>query len=81
MKSSDCFMEDIFDKVLKKFPDSFLLLSSDLENNIKAFLNFFSNYLDLISREEFTIQREVLLKTRKKIEALERQLCMYKNLI
>ena len=79
MKVSDNFMEDIFDKVLKKFPDSSLLFSSDLENKIKILLNFFFNYLDVISREEFNIQKKVLLKTRKRVEALERQLYIYKN--
>ena len=46
----------------------------DMENNINALLRSMFTKLDLINREEFDIQTEVLKKTRLKLEALEAKL-------
>lgn len=43
----------------------------DLEKNMKAMLNQGFAKLDLLTREEFEIQSEVLARTRAKLEALE----------
>jgi ubiquinone biosynthesis accessory factor UbiK len=43
----------------------------DLERNLKALLAGFFSRLDLVTREEFDVQRQVLLRTREKIECLE----------
>jgi len=43
----------------------------DLERNLKALLAGFFSRLDLVTREEFDVQRQVLLRTREKIERLE----------
>jgi len=43
----------------------------DLERNLKALLAGFFSRLDLVTREEFDVQRQVLLRTREKIEGLE----------
>jgi BMFP domain-containing protein YqiC len=45
--------------------------AQDLERNLKALLSGFFSRLDLVTREEFDIQRQVLLRTREKIERLE----------
>jgi len=45
-----------------------------MENNINALLRSMFTKLDLINREEFDIQTEVLKKTRLKLEALEAKL-------
>jgi len=45
----------------------------DVEKNLKAMLTAFFARMDLVTREEFDIQREVLLRTREKLEALERK--------
>ncbi len=44
----------------------------DLEQNFKAALQSGLNKLNLVTREEFDVQRSVLLRTREKIDALER---------
>jgi BMFP domain-containing protein YqiC len=44
---------------------------SDLEQNMKATLQAGLGKLDLVTREEFEVQRAVLLRSRGKIEALE----------
>jgi BMFP domain-containing protein YqiC len=43
----------------------------DIEKNIKALLQSGLQRLDLVPREEFEIQAEVLLRSREKLEALE----------
>ena len=52
-------------EVLKRSP------AGDLEKNLKAMLNQGFARLDLLTREEFEIQSEVLARTRAKLEALE----------
>lgn len=43
----------------------------DIEKNVKALLQSALQRLDLIPREEFELQTEVLRRTREKLEALE----------
>lgn len=45
---------------------------ADLEQNFKATLQAGLARLDLVTREEFDVQRAVLLRTRQKVEELER---------
>lgn len=45
--------------------------AADLEKNARAVLGSFFSKLDLVSREEFDIQTQVLLRTREKLKALE----------
>ena len=45
---------------------------ADIEQNMKATLQAGLAKLDLVTREEFEVQRAVLLRTREKIDALER---------
>lgn len=46
----------------------------ELQENFKAVLQTGLAKLDLVTREEFEVQRAVLLKTREKLEALQQQL-------
>ena len=46
----------------------------DFEKNAKAMLGSAFGKLDLVTREEFEVQRAVLARTREKLEALERDL-------
>ena len=45
--------------------------AKDIEKNIKAMLQSGLTRLDLVTRQEFDIQAEVLRKTREKVERLE----------
>jgi BMFP domain-containing protein YqiC len=45
--------------------------AKDIEKNVKALLQSALERLDLIPREEFELQTEVLRRTREKLEALE----------
>jgi BMFP domain-containing protein YqiC len=46
----------------------------DVEKNLRAVLTSVFSRLDLVTREEFDIQRQVLARTRAKLDALERKL-------
>jgi BMFP domain-containing protein YqiC len=45
--------------------------AGDIEKNMRAALAGVFARLDLVTREEFDVQREVLSRTRAKLEALE----------
>ena len=45
--------------------------AGDIEKNLRAALAGVFAKLDLVTREEFDVQREVLLRTREKLVALE----------
>jgi len=44
---------------------------ADVQKNMKAMLSSTFSQLDLVTREEFDIQAEVLQRTREKLAALE----------
>jgi BMFP domain-containing protein YqiC len=48
--------------------------AKDIEKNVKAMMSQGFSKLDLVTREEFDIQNQVLAKTRAKLEALEQRL-------
>jgi BMFP domain-containing protein YqiC len=48
--------------------------AKDIEKNVKAMMTQGFSKLDLVTREEFDIQNQVLAKTRARLEALEQRL-------
>ncbi|WP_295996834.1 accessory factor UbiK family protein [Rugamonas sp.] len=48
--------------------------AKDIEKNVKSMMTQGFSRLDLVTREEFDIQAQVLAKTRGKLEALEARL-------
>jgi len=60
--------EDLQSKINKAIENS---PAKDIEKNVKAMLSQGFSKLDLVTREEFDIQAQVLAKTRAKLEALE----------
>lgn len=45
--------------------------AADIEKNLRAMLSSMFGKLDLVTREEFDVQREVLTRTREKLTQLE----------
>jgi hypothetical protein len=67
-------MNNIFNDLQSKINEA--LESSpakDLEKNVKALMTQGFAKLDLVTREEFDIQLQVLARTREKLEALEKR--------
>lgn len=48
--------------------------AKDIEKNLKATLTGLLGKLDLVTREEFDVQAQVLARTREKLTALEARL-------
>lgn len=48
--------------------------AADIEKNMRAMLTALFSRLDLVTREEFDVQREVLIRTREKLVQLEAKL-------
>jgi len=55
--------------------------AKDLEKNMKSMLNQGFSKLDLVTREEFDIQAQVLARTRERLEALEAQVAQLEALL
>ena len=69
--ANPAFLNDLADKlgdILKQSP------ARDIEHNLKAGVTAMLGKLDMVSREEFDVQTEVLARTRAKLEALEARL-------
>ena len=64
-------LDDINERLREVFAHS---PAADLEKNMRAMLNGVFARLDLVTREEFDVQRQVLARTREKLERLEIQL-------
>ncbi|MFZ1180166.1 MAG: accessory factor UbiK family protein [Herbaspirillum sp.] len=62
------FLEDLQSKISKAIENS---PAKDIEKNVKAMLSQGFSRLDLVTREEFDIQAQVLAKTRARLEELE----------
>ena len=65
-------LDDLARRLGGLLPPSLREGSEELQENFKSVLQAGLSRLDLVTREEFEVQRAVLLKTREKLEALER---------
>jgi len=54
--------------------------TQDVEKNLRAALSATLAKLDLVTREEFDVQTQVLARTRARLEALEHQVTELENL-
>ena len=63
--------DDIAARIGKAIEDS---PAKDIERNVKAMLASGVAKLDLVPRAEFDVQAQVLLKTRAKLDALEKRI-------
>ena len=64
-------IDDITRRLAESVPAEFKTARGELENQFKNVLETAFNRLDLVTREEFEIQKKVLLRTREKLERLE----------
>lgn len=64
-------LEDLSQRLGALLPPSLGEARADLQKNFRAALQAGLTRLDLVTREEFDVQRLVLQRTREKLEALE----------
>ncbi len=65
-------LDELTNKLAGFMPASLQDLQADVETNIRTGLESGLRKMNLVTREEFDIQSAVLLRTREKLEALEK---------
>lgn len=73
-KSTQFGLDDLVRQLVESVPQNFRVLGQDLERNFKTLLQSGLERMELVSREEFDVQRAVLERTRAKLEAMESRL-------
>lgn len=68
------FVEDLARRLAANVPGSVRALQADLERNFAALLGSTFEKLQLVTREEFDVQRRVLERTREKLTRVESEL-------
>lgn len=66
-------IDDIADRISSAIPPGLHNFKDDMEKNVHALLQSALSKLDLVSREEFEVQKAVLGKTRTRLEQLEQR--------
>lgn len=61
-------------QAVKLVPDDMTRFQEDIEKNLKSALQAAFSKMDLVSREEFDIQAELLSRTRALLEELEKKI-------
>jgi len=67
-------LDDLASKLADAVPNDLGNLRDDLKKNFRGLLSAGLDKLDLVTREEFEIQRKVLERSREKLDRLEREL-------
>jgi BMFP domain-containing protein YqiC len=74
-------LDELSQRLAAALPSGVTTLKDDLQKNIRAALDGVTTKMNLVSRQEFEVQKKVLERTRIKLEALEKQLAeLEKNL-
>jgi BMFP domain-containing protein YqiC len=66
------FIDDLARQISANIPSGLKGMQQDIEKNIHTLLQGAFAKLDLVTREEFDTQTRVLLRTREKLEQLEK---------
>ena len=66
-------IDDLARRLSNLVPPGLKESQEELQQTFKSALQSGLGKLDLVTREEFDVQRAVLLRTREKLEALERE--------
>ena len=67
-------LEDLAARLARVLPPGLASLRTELEDNFRSILRNNLERFDLVSRERFEAQAELLEKTQAKLEALEQRL-------
>jgi BMFP domain-containing protein YqiC len=68
------FIDDLARRLRDAMPPGMGRFREDLEQNFRSVLQGAFAKLDMVTREEFDVQRAVLQRTRQKLERLEKEL-------
>lgn len=67
-------LEDIAKQITENIPPGVKNLAEGLEAKVRQTLQSQLSRLDFVSREEFDVQTQVLMRTREKLEAMEKRI-------
>jgi ubiquinone biosynthesis accessory factor UbiK len=67
-------LDELARQLAESMPQSLRAFGEDLERNFKAVLHAGLERMELVTREEFDVQRSVLERTRTKLEQMEARL-------
>jgi len=67
-------LEEIAKQISDAVPSGVKNMAEGAETKVRQVLQSQLNKLDFVSREEFDVQSQVLIRTRQKLEALEARL-------
>ena len=68
------YLKNIKKKITENIPDDLEAIKGDFQQNIQSLIESQIKNLDLVTREEFEVQEQVLKRTREKLEELQKQL-------
>lgn len=66
-------IEEVVNTITSALPSGLTAMQADVEKNFRSAMSATFAKLDLVTRDEFDIQTQVLHRTREKLEALERR--------
>ncbi|PWI32941.1 cytoplasmic protein [Vibrio albus] len=67
-------LEQIAKQIHDSMPEPVKELGADVEQKVRQVIQGQLNKLDVVSREEFEVQTQVLLRTRQKLSEMEQKL-------
>ena len=74
-------INELAGKLADAVPGDINELRNDIESNFRSLLQNRLDKLDLVTREEFDVQTQVLAKTRQKLEVLESKLAEMEQVV
>lgn len=69
-------LEELAKNISNAIPPGVKTMADEAEGKVKQVLQAQLSRLDFVSREEFDVQSQVLIRTREKLEALEARLAI-----
>ncbi|MBU2919522.1 MAG: BMFP domain-containing protein YqiC [Psychrosphaera sp.] len=72
-------IEQLAEQITNVIPPSVKNMADNIEDKVKAVLQAKLTQLDVVSREEFDVQTQVLARTRAKLDQLEQVVEELKN--
>ncbi len=76
MKVDSQHIDNTIAKIKQLLPDDVAELKNAGEQKLKLILESMLRNMDMVSREEFDVQTEVLQRTRQRLEQLEQRLAL-----
>ena len=71
--NSNASMESFIQQIIASLPEDLTHARQDIKKNIRSALQSTLSRLDLVTREEFDVQAELLSRTRAMLEEMEQR--------